>query len=133
MHTPFLFESTGKQLIVSLRGLSHEACVAITQPTYWQQLTKGTTISISANGQYVPKELETIINDEDPPRLQLVIKSECEHDKKLESLIIMLIISLILNRLFYLDISWQIFNRFFSQPSYIEDISEYNVYKSHHS
>ena len=30
--------STGKQVIISLRGLSHEVCVAATQVAYWQQV-----------------------------------------------------------------------------------------------
>jgi hypothetical protein len=30
--------STGKHVIISLRGLSHEVCVAATQTTYWQQV-----------------------------------------------------------------------------------------------
>jgi hypothetical protein len=30
--------STGKQVIISLRGLSHEVCVAATQEIYWDQV-----------------------------------------------------------------------------------------------
>jgi hypothetical protein len=30
--------STGKQKIISLRGLSHEICVAVTGAAYWQQV-----------------------------------------------------------------------------------------------
>jgi hypothetical protein len=30
--------STGKQVIIFLRGLSHEVCVAATQTSYWQQV-----------------------------------------------------------------------------------------------
>jgi hypothetical protein len=30
--------STGKQVIISLRGLSHEVCVAATQTAYWEQV-----------------------------------------------------------------------------------------------
>jgi hypothetical protein len=38
MYSIFSYDSTGKQLVIPLRGLSHEACVAITQPTYWEQV-----------------------------------------------------------------------------------------------
>jgi hypothetical protein len=30
--------STAEKVIISLRGLSHEACVAATQESYWQQV-----------------------------------------------------------------------------------------------
>jgi hypothetical protein len=30
--------STGKQVVISLRGLTHEVCVAVTQVAYWQQV-----------------------------------------------------------------------------------------------
>jgi hypothetical protein len=30
--------NTGKQKVISLRGLSHEVCVAATQTAYWQQV-----------------------------------------------------------------------------------------------
>ncbi|CAF0885727.1 unnamed protein product [Rotaria sordida] len=74
--------STGKQQFISLRGLSHEVCVAATQPEYWQQLTKYSSISITYNGNYVPAELESFCNDEDEPRLHLIIKSQYEQDNK---------------------------------------------------
>ncbi|CAF3390409.1 unnamed protein product [Rotaria socialis] len=77
-----LLASTRKQTFISLRGLSHEVCVAATQVEYWQQLTKNSNISITCNGNYVPGELESICADEDEPRLQLVIESHYENDRK---------------------------------------------------
>ncbi|CAF4547218.1 unnamed protein product, partial [Rotaria sp. Silwood2] len=62
-------------------------------------LTEDTTISISTNGEYVPMELESMYCDENPSRLQLIIKSEHEYDKKLE------------------DISTEIFYNFLDRPS----------------
>ncbi|CAF5056789.1 unnamed protein product, partial [Rotaria sp. Silwood1] len=45
--------STGKQVCISLRGLSHEVCVAATQAEYWQQLVQNSSISIRGTGNYV--------------------------------------------------------------------------------
>ncbi|CAF0719424.1 unnamed protein product [Adineta steineri] len=77
-------ESTniGKQVIISLGDLSHEVCVAATQVEYWQQLKKGSNISITSNGKYVPKEFKSICNEDDEPRLQLIIQSQYEKDNK---------------------------------------------------
>ncbi|CAF3903737.1 unnamed protein product [Rotaria sp. Silwood2] len=74
--------STGKQVFISLRGLSHEVCVAATQAEYWQQLIKNSSITITCNGNYVPVELEAYCNDEDEPRLHLIIQSQHEQDNK---------------------------------------------------
>ncbi|CAF1400885.1 unnamed protein product [Rotaria sp. Silwood1] len=95
----FDWDNNGKKLTISLRNCSHETCVALTQPTYWQELTKDTSISISTNGKFVPKELEEIIDYDNPSRLQLIIQTEHEKDKqRLE------------------DISWIIYHRFFAYP-----------------
>ena len=32
--------STGKQVCISLRGLSHEVCVATTRAEYWRQVSQ---------------------------------------------------------------------------------------------
>ncbi|CAF5193311.1 unnamed protein product, partial [Rotaria magnacalcarata] len=82
MATTSLLASARKQTVISLRGLSHEVCVAVTQVEYWQQLTKNSNISITCNGNYVPGELESICADEDEPRLQLVIEAHYENDRK---------------------------------------------------
>ncbi|CAF4879811.1 unnamed protein product [Rotaria sp. Silwood1] len=74
--------STGKQVFISLRGLSHEICVAATQTSYWQQLTNNSSITITCNGKYIPVELESFCNDDDEPRLHLVIQSQHERDNK---------------------------------------------------
>jgi len=74
--------STGKQTVISLHGLSHEVCVAATQTAYWEQLTTNSNISITSSGKYVPVKLEPICNDEDEPRLQLIIQSQSEQDNK---------------------------------------------------
>ncbi|CAF3083046.1 unnamed protein product [Rotaria sp. Silwood2] len=82
MCTYFDWEDDGKEFEISLRHLSHEACVALTQPSYWEQLKKDTTISISVIGNYVPMEFEEIIEDDEPSRLELIIESKNEKDKK---------------------------------------------------
>ncbi|CAF1598197.1 unnamed protein product [Rotaria sp. Silwood1] len=74
--------STGKQVCISLRGLSHEVCVAATQAEYWQQLVQNSSISIRGTGNYVPVKLESMCNDEDEPRLQLIINSQAEQDNQ---------------------------------------------------
>lgn len=38
MATHSISGSTGKQITISLHGLSHEVCVAVTQVSYWQQV-----------------------------------------------------------------------------------------------
>ncbi|CAF1156913.1 unnamed protein product [Rotaria sordida] len=78
----FDWDDDDKKLMISLRYCSHEICVALTQPTYCQELTKGTLISILAKGHFAPKELEGIIADDDPSRLQLIIQREHVEDKK---------------------------------------------------
>ncbi|CAF4874230.1 unnamed protein product [Rotaria sp. Silwood1] len=95
----FDWDNNGKKLTISLRNCSHETCVALTQPTYWQELTKDTSISISTNGKFVPKELEEIIDYDNPSRLQLIIQTEHEKDKQRLQ-----------------DISWIIYHRFFAYP-----------------
>ncbi len=88
--------STGQQVIISLRDLSHEVCVAATQASYWQQvdlnnkksvykntflqLVQHSSISITSHGKYVPVELNSICSDEDEPRLHLIIQSQHEQD-----------------------------------------------------
>ncbi len=78
-------DSTAKQVIISLRSYSHEVCVSATQADYWQQvdsniknkkwLNKRTSVSITSSGKYVPEEFKSIFNEEDEPRLQLIIQS----------------------------------------------------------
>ncbi|CAF0860432.1 unnamed protein product [Adineta steineri] len=75
--------STGKQLIISLRDQSHHVCVDATQETYWQKLITNSSISIEANGKYVPLELNRICSEEDEPRLHLIIHAQCEADMQL--------------------------------------------------
>ncbi|UJR28003.1 hypothetical protein I4U23_009261 [Adineta vaga] len=72
--------STSKQVIISLRNQSHEVCVAITDRTYWEQLLQDSNISITVHGKYVPKELNSVCNEDDQPRLHLIIKSQYERD-----------------------------------------------------
>ncbi|CAF4883832.1 unnamed protein product [Rotaria sp. Silwood1] len=74
--------STGKQVCISLRGLSHEVCVAATRAEYWRQLVQNSSISIRGTGNYVPVKLESMCNDEDEPRLQLIINSQAEQDNQ---------------------------------------------------
>ena len=91
--------SSEKSIIISLRGLTHEACVAATQPSYWQQvsdlptimechtmhlfqLVKGSSITISCEGVYVPVQMESMSTDDEEPRLHLQIKSRHELDRK---------------------------------------------------
>ncbi|CAF1183177.1 unnamed protein product [Rotaria sordida] len=96
----FDWRDDGKGFEVSLSGYSHETCVALTQPSYWKQLKKkGKMISISVKGNYVPKEFENIIWDDEPRRLELIIKSKDEQDKKALQ-----------------DISFKIYDRFISLP-----------------
>ncbi len=97
------FCSTGKQVTISLRGLSHEACVGATQATYWKQvdlnnnksmyknvflqLVHNSSISITSNGKYVPVDLNSICSDEDEPRLHLIIQSQHErHTEELDGM-----------------------------------------------
>ncbi|CAF3793681.1 unnamed protein product [Rotaria sp. Silwood1] len=74
--------STGKQVCISLRGLSHEVCVAATRAEYWRQLVQNSSISIRGTGNYVPVKLESMCNDEDEARLQLIINSQAEQDNQ---------------------------------------------------
>ncbi|CAF4627680.1 unnamed protein product [Rotaria sp. Silwood2] len=74
--------STGKQVCISLRGLSHEVCVAATRAEYWRQLVQNSSISIRGTGNYVPVKLQSMCNDEDEPRLQLIINSQAEQDNQ---------------------------------------------------
>ncbi len=46
------------------------------------QLTQNSNIAIISSGKYVPVELESMCNDEDEPRLQLIIQSQSEQDNK---------------------------------------------------
>ncbi|CAF4029542.1 unnamed protein product, partial [Rotaria sordida] len=106
----FDWDDDDKKLMISLRYCSHEICVALTQPTYCQELTKGTLISILAKGHFAPKELEGIIADDDPSRLQLIIQREHVEDKKrLE------------------EISWIIYRRFFADPRKDPELNGYDV------
>ncbi|CAF3725529.1 unnamed protein product [Rotaria sordida] len=105
----FDWNDDDKKLMISLRYCSHEICVALTQPTYWQELTKGTSISILTKGHFVPKELEGIIANDDPSRLQLILQREHEEDKKrLE------------------EISWIIYRRFFADPRKDPELNGYD-------
>ncbi|CAF4111207.1 unnamed protein product, partial [Rotaria sordida] len=74
--------STGKQVCISLRGLSHEVCVAATRAEYWRQLVQNSSISIRGTGSYVPVKLQSMCNDQDEPRLQLIINSQAEQDNQ---------------------------------------------------
>ncbi|CAF3456711.1 unnamed protein product [Rotaria sp. Silwood1] len=74
--------STGKTACISLHGLSYEVCVAATQAEYWQQLKQNSNISISSIGNYVPVELGSLCNDEEEPKLQLIIQSQSEQDNE---------------------------------------------------
>ncbi|CAF3825674.1 unnamed protein product [Rotaria sp. Silwood1] len=96
----FDWKDDGKRFSVSLRQYSHETCVALTQPSYWKKLKeKGKMISISVKGNYVPEEFEGIIWDDDPRRLELIIESKNEQDKKALK-----------------DIDFEIYNRFIKLP-----------------
>ncbi|CAF1347121.1 unnamed protein product [Rotaria sordida] len=100
MSNYFIWRDNGKRCEISLRGYSHETCVALTQPSYWKQLKeKGKMISISVNGIYVPTKFENIIWDDEPERLELIIKSKDEQDKEALK-----------------DISFEIYHRFISWP-----------------
>ncbi|CAF4443266.1 unnamed protein product [Rotaria sp. Silwood2] len=74
--------STEKQVCISLRGLPHEVCVAATRAEYWRQLVQNSSISIRGTGNYVPVKLQSMCNDEDEPRLQLIINSQAEQDNQ---------------------------------------------------
>jgi hypothetical protein len=41
--------STGQQVIISLRDLPHEVCVAATQELYWQQVESNNKQSVYKN------------------------------------------------------------------------------------
>ncbi|CAF3915474.1 unnamed protein product [Rotaria sordida] len=74
--------SIGKQVCISLRGLSHEVCVAATRAEYWRQLVQNSSISIRGTGSYVPVKLQSMCNDQDESRLQLIINSQAEQDNQ---------------------------------------------------
>ncbi|CAF1226952.1 unnamed protein product, partial [Rotaria sordida] len=74
--------STGKQVCISLRGLSYEVCVAATRAEYWRHLVQNSSISIRGIGSYVPVKLQSMCNDQDEPRLQLISNSQAEQDNQ---------------------------------------------------
>ncbi|CAF3063281.1 unnamed protein product, partial [Rotaria sp. Silwood2] len=82
MCTSFNWQDDDKRIYMSLQHLSHETCVTLSQSSYWKKLIKGTRISISVIGNYVPMEFEEITEDDQPSRLALIIESKHERDKQ---------------------------------------------------
>ena len=55
MATYSISGSTGKQIIISLHGLSHEVCVAATQVSYWQQVNRDA-------GLIIERKISAVVN-----------------------------------------------------------------------
>jgi hypothetical protein len=55
----------------------------------FSQLTQNSNIAIKSSGKYIPAELGSMCNDEDEPRLQLLIQSQSKQvNKQFDSMLL---------------------------------------------